>query len=263
MVHMFSLVMFGLCSPCSLTNQWDKLPIDLLEVYFPKWELPWRLIWAWRFGTPVPLYYYVLWAMITKVWNPCPSFLLHNVGTDHEGVEPLYYSFTLHCGHWSPRCGTPVLLFYFKLWALIKVWNPCSTFLLHTVGTDHQGVEPLSYFSTSQCGQCSPRCGTPVPFHSARFWQCSPRCGTPVLLFYFTLLALINKVWNPCRTYLLHTEGTDHQGVEPLSYFSTSHCGTDHPGVEPLFYFSTSNCGHWSPRRGTPVLITFLRATVS
>ena len=44
MVHMFSLVMFGLCSPCSLTNQWDKLPIDLLEVYFPKWELPWRLI---------------------------------------------------------------------------------------------------------------------------------------------------------------------------------------------------------------------------
>ena len=43
-VHMFSLVMFALCSPCSLTNQWDKLPIDLLEVYFPEWELPWRLI---------------------------------------------------------------------------------------------------------------------------------------------------------------------------------------------------------------------------
>ena len=41
MVHMFSLVMFALCSPCSLTNQWDKLPIDPLEVYFPKWELPW------------------------------------------------------------------------------------------------------------------------------------------------------------------------------------------------------------------------------
>ena len=147
MVHMFSLVMFALCSPCSLTNQWDKLPIDLLEVYFPKWELPWRLIWAWRFGTPVPLYYYVLWAMITKVWNPCPSFLLHNVGTDHEGVEPLYYFFTLHCGHWSPRCGTPVLLFYFTLW----------------------------------------------------HW--SPRCGTPVLLFYFKLWALNTKARNPCPNH--------------------------------------------------------------
>ena len=37
MVQMLSLVM---CSLCSLTNQWDKLPIDLLEVYFPKWEFP-------------------------------------------------------------------------------------------------------------------------------------------------------------------------------------------------------------------------------
>ena len=108
MVHMFSLVMFGLCSPCSLTNQWDKLPIDPLEVYFPKWELPWWLIWAWRFGTPVPLYYYVLWALI-KVWNPYFTFLLHTVGTDHQGVEPLSYFSTSHCGHWSPRCGTTFL----------------------------------------------------------------------------------------------------------------------------------------------------------
>ena len=145
----------------SKTNKWDKLPIDLLEVYFPKWELPWGLIWAWRFGTPVPLFYYVLWAIITKVWNPCPSFLLHNVGTDHEGVEPLcpfllhtvgnahqgveplsYFS-TSHCGHWSTRWGTPVLLIYFTLRALItQVWKPCPTFLLHTAALITQVWNP-------------------------------------------------------------------------------------------------------------------------
>ena len=27
MVHMLSLVMYALCSPSSLTNKWDKLPI--------------------------------------------------------------------------------------------------------------------------------------------------------------------------------------------------------------------------------------------
>ena len=183
--------------------------MDLLEVYFPKWELPWRLIWAWRFGTPVPLYYYVLWAMITKVWNPCPSFLLHNVGTDHEGVEPLYYFFTWHCGHWSQRCGTPVLLFYLTLWALInKVWNHCSTFLLQTVGLD-QGVEPLFYFSTSQCGHWSPRCGTPVLLFYFTMWAMLTKVWNPCALSFCTLLAMLTKVWNPCPTFLLHIVGTD------------------------------------------------------
>ena len=48
-------------------SKWDKLPIDLLEVYFQKWELP----------------------LSMKVWGPCATLLLCAVGNDHQGVEPL------------------------------------------------------------------------------------------------------------------------------------------------------------------------------
>ena len=124
------------------------------------------------------------------MWKPISPFVLSTVGQK------------------PPRCGTPVPLYYCAMW-----------------GNDHPGVEPLSYFSTSHCGTYHPGVEPLFYFSTSHCGQCSARCGTPVLVFYFPLWALITKVCNPCPTYLHHTEGTDHQGVEPLSYFSTSHCG--------------------------------------
>ena len=79
-----------------------------------------------RCGTPVPLYYCTLWAQITKVWNPCAPLLLCTVCSDPPGVEPLCPFTTVHCRQLSPRCGTPVPLYYCTLW-----------------GNNHPGIEPL------------------------------------------------------------------------------------------------------------------------
>ena len=69
MVHMLSLVMYALCSPSSLTNKWDKLPIA-------------RSIFS-KMGITVAT------NLSMKVWNPCATLLLCAVGNDHQGVEPL------------------------------------------------------------------------------------------------------------------------------------------------------------------------------
>ena len=118
---------------------------------------------------PVPLYYCALWAMITKVWNPCALLLLHTVGNDHQGVEPLCPFITAHCGQLSPRCGTPVPLFYCTLWAMItQVRNSCALLILHTVGNDHQGVDPLCPFTTAWCKKNFPPFEIPASFLTSK-----------------------------------------------------------------------------------------------
>ena len=139
-------------------------------------------------------------AMITQVWNPCAPLLLCTVGSYHPGVEPLCPFTTVHCGHRSPRCGTPVPLYYCVLYAVIpQVWNPCAPLLLCTVGSDqpsvetlclfsnvhcggndHPSVEPLCPFTTVQCRQWSPRCGTPVPLHYCTLWGNDHLGGTTI-----------------------------------------------------------------------------------
>ena len=105
-----------------------------------------------RCGTPVPLYYCTLWAMIAKVLNPCAPFLLNTVGNDSQGVEPLCPFTSAYCRQLSPRCGTPVPLHYCTLWAMItSMWNPCAPLLQCTAGSNHPGVEPLCPFTTVHC----------------------------------------------------------------------------------------------------------------
>ena len=65
MVHMLSLVMYALCSPCSLTNKWDT-------------EVP--------YTRKIAILSTV--AMVTQVWNPCAPLLLCTVGSDTQVWNP-------------------------------------------------------------------------------------------------------------------------------------------------------------------------------